>query len=170
MISKIKAFLTKYPTIAEIIRFCIVGGIATVVDFLVMGVVLYIFDPSLYPNFFNVFIGGKGDPSLTANMVGTGCGFIVGLIFNYILSVVFVFISKGNSKSTTGFLLFTLLSAVGLGIHEVGMFLLNDLLGINEWIVKIILTVVVLVYNYVSRKLFIFKDKKTNPDKIEEQK
>ncbi len=159
MIERIKAFFVKYPTLAEIFRFCIVGGIATVVDFFVMGIVLYAFEPSLYSNFFSVFFGESGRSSLLANMVGTGAGFLVGLVVNYVLSVAFVFLHKGNSKTALGFLEFALLSAVGLGLHELGMYLMNDLLGVNEWIVKILMTAIVLVYNYVSRKLLIFKDK-----------
>ena len=39
----------------------------------------------------------------------------------------------------------------------VGMWLGYDICGINEWITKILMTMIVLVYNYVTRKLFIFK-------------
>ena len=112
----------------------------------------------LYPSFWNVFFGGD-TPSSIATIVGTGAGFVAGLIFNYIFSVVFVYNDKGDSKSAKGFLMFTLLSALGLGIHILGMWLGYDVLGINEWIVKIILTFVVLIYNYISKKLIIFKDK-----------
>ena len=170
MIKKIKELLNKYPTLAEIIRFCIVGGLATVVDFFVMGIVLYLFAPELYPNFLNVFIGGKGDSTLTANMVGTGAGFLVGLGVNYLLSVTFVFHEKGNSKTALGFIEFALLSAVGLGLHELGMYVMNDLFSINEWVVKIVMTLIVLVYNYISRKLLIFKKSGgATPEKEEEK-
>ena len=68
-----------------------------------------------------------------------------------------------------GFLLFSLLSAGGLAIHLLGMYLGYDLLHINEWIVKIILTAVVLVYNYITRKVLIFRKKPSGEEK-EEQK
>ena len=55
--------------------------------------------------------------------------------------------------------LFVVLSVVGLLINMGGMYVGYDLLGINEWITKIIMTIIVLVYNYISRKLFIFKKK-----------
>lgn len=142
--------------IAEILRFCIVGGVATVVDFLVMGITLYIFNPSLYPNFFNVFYGG-GTPTVLASCVGTGAGFIAGLIVNYVLSVLFVFDEKGNSKTFSGFVVFALLSAGGLAINVLGMYLFVDLAHWNEWLIKIMLTLVVLVYNYLTRKLIIFR-------------
>ena len=64
---------------------------------------------------------------------------------------------KGNSKSVKGAILFLVLSAIGLGINMLGMWVGYDLIGINEWITKILMTLIVLVYNYVTRKLFIFK-------------
>lgn len=140
----------------EIVRFGVVGVLATVVDMAAMGVVLYLFEPSLYPHFYNVWYGG-GEPSTLATVVGTGTGFVLGLFVNYFLSVLFVFSEKGKSKSVYGFTVFAILSAIGLGIHLVGMYIGYDLLGINEWIVKIILTAIVMVYNYVSKKLLLFK-------------
>lgn len=154
--SFIKKLNEKYPLFMEIVRFGVVGVLATVVDMAAMGVVLYLFEPSLYPHFYNVWYGG-GEPSTLATVVGTGTGFVLGLIVNYFLSVLFVFSEKGKSKSVYGFTVFAILSAIGLGIHLVGMYIGYDLLGINEWIVKIILTAIVMVYNYVSKKLLLFK-------------
>ena len=141
--------------IREFVRFCIVGVGATLVDFLAMSLVLYLFEPEIYPDFISIFIGGKEDPSTVAAVVGTACGFIAGLIFNYILSVFFVYKENGNSKTVKGFILFALLSGGGFLIHVLGMYLGFDILGINEWIVKIVLTAVVLIYNYITRKIFI---------------
>lgn len=152
----IKKLNEKYPLFMEIVRFGVVGVLATVVDMAAMGVVLYLFEPSLYPHFYNVWYGG-GEPSTLATVVGTGTGFVLGLFVNYFLSVLFVFSEKGKSKSVYGFTVFAILSAIGLGIHLVGMYIGYDLLGINEWIVKIILTAIVMVYNYVSKKLLLFK-------------
>lgn len=154
--SFIKKLNEKYPLFMEIVRFGVVGVLATVVDMVAMGVVLYLFEPSLYPHFYNVWYGG-GEPSTLATVIGTGTGFVLGLFVNYFLSVLFVFSEKGKSKSVYGFTVFAILSAIGLGIHLVGMYIGYDLLGINEWIVKIILTAIVMVYNYVSKKLLLFK-------------
>ncbi len=165
MKEKIKNWVGQHKTLSEIFRFLIVGGLATIVDMFFMGVVLYIFQPSLYPHFYNVFFGGY-TPSQISTIVGTGVGFVLGLIFNYIFSIIFVFEQKGNSKTKKGFLLFAILSAGGLVIHIIGMHVGFSLLGINEWIVKIVLTIVVLVYNYITRKLLIFKNK---GEKLSEQ-
>lgn len=169
LITWIKNWCQEHQTLAEIIRFVIVGGIATVIDFLITGIALYLFEPSLYPKFYQVFFGG-GSPKAYATVIATGIGFCTSLIVNYILSVVFVFSDKGNSKSKTGFLLFVVLSVIGLGINMLGMYIGYDLLGINEWITKIIMTLIVLVYNYVTRKIFIFKKESQEnvDDKINE--
>lgn len=158
----------KHKKLFEIIRFVIVGGVATVIDYIVMSLVLYAFEPSLYPNFFNVFYGG-GDPSTIATVVGTGVGFCVSLIFNYLLSVFFVYEDKGNSKTAKGVILFIVLAVGGLVLNMFGMWLGYDICHINEWIVKIIMTLIVLVYNYLTRKFFIFKKAKQTDSDVKEQ-
>lgn len=143
----LKRMREKYPTLMEIVRFLIVGGLATGVDFLVMKITC-------------VILADMNAEEGIANVIGTGCGFCVGLLVNYFLSVLFVFENKGKSKTAGGFFVFALLSAVGLLIHLVGMYIGNTLWGINEWIVKIFLTAVVLVYNYLSKRLLLFKKDK----------
>ncbi len=160
MINLLKKFEEKNPKLYEIFKFLIVGGLATIIDMLTMALILYIFNPSLYNhNFINTIIG-KAEPTSIATIIGTGTGFIMGLIFNYIFSIIFVF-NKSNTdfaKTKKGFLAFSLLSLVGFIIHTLGMALGYGVLHINEWIIKIILTFVVLIFNYISRKKLIFKN------------
>ena len=162
-------FEEKYPKLFEIFKFLIVGGFATIIDMLAMALVLYLYKPSLYEyNFINTIIGNSS-PSNFITVIGTAVGFLFGLIFNYIFSIIFVF-NKTNTafaKTKTGFVSFTLLSSVGLLIHTLGMALGYGVLNINEWLVKIFLTLVVLVFNYVTRKKFIFKKaKEENPKEL----
>ena len=156
------AFEEKYPRLYEIFKFLVVGGFATIIDMLAMAIVLYLYSPSLYDyNFVNTVIGSSS-PDRIITVIGTGVGFLFGLIFNYIFSIIFVF-NKTNTnfaKTKTGFIVFTLLSSIGFIIHTLGMALGYGVLGINEWIVKIVLTLVVLVFNYITRKKIIFKNKK----------
>lgn len=152
-------FRQKYPRFSEILRFLIIGGIATLIDMFMMGVVLYIFDPSLYPSFFNVFYGAVNEPSTMATIVGTAVGFIFGLIFNYIFSILYVFFDNKKGKTRSGFIIFSILSFGGLLIHILGMWIGFNILGINEWIIKIVLTIVVMIYNYLSKKIFLFNKK-----------
>lgn len=155
----IKKFSNKNPKLYEILKFLIVGGGATIIDMLTMSIVLYAFSPSIYNhNILNTIIG-DANPSSIATIIGTGLGFIIGLLFNYFFSIVFVFNNQNTSfaKTKKGFLAFSLLSLVGFIIHTVGMALGYGLLHINEWIIKIVLTFVVLIFNYISRKKIIFK-------------
>ena len=152
----------KYPKYYEIFKFLIVGGFATIVDMLAMAIVLYIYSPNIYNyNFINTVIG-DASPSGIITVIGTGIGFIFGLTFNYIFSIIFVF-NKTNTnfaKTKTGFLVFALLSSVGFIIHTLGKAFGYGILKINERIVKIFLTLVVLVFNYITRKKIKFKNKK----------
>ena len=155
---KITDYFNNHKTAGEILRFIIVGGIATLVDMFTMGVVMYLMQKGIYSSFINVFIHAP-TPSTLVTIIGTTVGFLVGLVVNYILSILFVFNEKGNSKSAKGFVVFTLLSAVGLGINILGTFIGFDLLHLNQWLVKIVMVFVVLVYNYISKKLLLFKNK-----------
>ena len=139
----------KYPKLMEIVRFIIVGGIATLIDFIITGVFWYFTNREIYPKFYNILFGKIGEPSTWSTVVGTALGFGISLIFNYLLSLLFVFEEKGDGKSAKGFILFLIFSLIGLGIQSLGMYLLYDLAGFNEWIIKIILTLVVLVFNYI---------------------
>ena len=158
----IKEFIQKHPRLWEIIKFLIVGGGATVVDFITMSLILYAFAPNEYNSVLSVFYGASYEPATLATVVGTAVGFLFGLVFNYIFSVIFVFSASNTEKARTGggFAAFAGLSAVGLGIHILGMYIGFDLLKINEWVVKILLTAVVLVFNYVSRKFLLFSKPK----------
>ena len=75
-----KNFNEKHKSLCEIARFVIVGGLATLIDMFVMGIVLYAFEPSLYPKFYNVWIGGNTviNPGVTiGNNVVIGSGSVV---------------------------------------------------------------------------------------------
>lgn len=133
------------------------------VDFLAMSLVLYAFAPDKYPTFISIFYGSGYEPTAVASIVGTAVGFTVGLVFNYFFSLIFVFTASDTTSAKTagGFLKFAALSAIGLVIHVAGMYIFNGVFSLNEWIVKIVLTAVVLLFNYVSRKFLLFNKKKT---------
>ena len=84
---KFKDFINQKSLFGEIMRFLLVGGLSTVIDFLIMGVVLYLSAPDSYDNFKNVFFGTNQDPTYFGALFGTGLGFVIGVIVNYLLSV-----------------------------------------------------------------------------------
>jgi len=152
----------KHPKLYEIFKFLVIGGFSTIIDFLVMGTIMYLWEPHLYSNFLRVFLGGG---STLPVVIATCAGFLAAVAFSYIFSVLFVFSACDTkfAKSKSGIFVFTLLAAVGLGIHALGMYIGFDLLGINEWFVKIFLTLVVLAYNFITRKKLLFRNKKEEP-------
>lgn len=149
--------LLKNKTVIEIIKFGIVGVIATIVDYIVMGGYEYILDPKGFNSFFDIFT--RTDIKSSTVLVGTSLGFLAGLLVNYLCSISFVYNEKGFSKTKRGFIIFTILSVIGLGISNLGMYLLYSKASINQWISRIVMTIIVMCYNYISKRLIIFKKK-----------
>lgn len=161
-VEKIPEKQSKKSLFYEILRFLLVGGTATVFDY----AVAYLFYHLILPP---DRIGGT-----LSLVLSTAFGFGVGLAVNWILSVCFVFRNvkdKKKSRSGKSFLMFTLIGLIGLGLTELGMHLgvscLPEIslfgsaafLGISWtwWISKVAMTCIVLVWNYLGRKLFIFR-------------
>jgi putative flippase GtrA len=153
---------TKQQLFWEIFRFLLVGGLATVADY----IVFYLFRQWGFP------AGLVGDT--LSLVIATALGFVVGLIVNWVLSVGFVYRQVKDEKqarSKKSFVIFTIIGVIGLGITELGVWLLVQkiipefeffgvtefLLPWNEWVAKVVMTCIVLVFNYVGRKLFVFK-------------
>lgn len=121
----------------QIFKFIIVGGTATIIDWAVY-YVLY--------NFLHV------NP-LIANILS----FTVSVIYNYIASVKWVFdVNKEKSKikMVIEFLVF---SVIGLLISELLLWLGINKLNLNAMLVKIVATAIVMVFNFVTRKIFLEK-------------
>ncbi len=90
-------------------------------------------------------------------LISSAVSFTVSVTVNYILSVTFVFETDKNANKGSQFVIFVLLSIVGLGVNEVCMWLGTDLIGIHYMISKVGATAVVMVYNFITRKIFIEK-------------
>ncbi|OPZ37550.1 MAG: GtrA-like protein [Tenericutes bacterium ADurb.BinA155] len=170
---------TKKNIWLEILRFIVVGGGATIIDFVCEWGIL-------------ALIGNKmGETSAWPQVIAVTVGFLVSTIFNYLLSLVWVFQNvkdekKAHSKSYMVY--FVILSAIGLGIgiglQALGQWICqaNFSININEvkfsnifsqaagpfWafvIVFVLKTCVTLVYNYLSRKLILFRAPKIDEAK-----
>ena len=156
---------TKKQLFWEIFRFLLTGGLATLVDYFVF----WLFDGVLFPT-----LGQGAGWELCSLVLATACGFCVGLIVNWFLSVYFVFQAvrdKKQASSGKSFLTFALIGLIGLALTEIGVVALvwlfpeitifgsTAFLGTawKKWLAKVIMTCVVLVWNYLGRKIFIFK-------------
>lgn len=65
-----------------------------------------------------------------------------------------LFQSKDEQSKHTEFVIFVVLSVIGLGLIELFMWILVDFGGIFYMISKIIVTAIVMLYNFVTRKNF----------------
>jgi putative flippase GtrA len=120
----------------QILKFGIVGFIATLIDYLVLILLTEIFD--------------------VYYLLSSCISFTVSVIFNYIASMKYVFEGKNNNKIKE-FFLFIILSIVGLIINTILMKLFVETFYIHYIISKIITTAFVMIYNFISRKLLLEK-------------
>lgn len=90
-------------------------------------------------------------------LVSSAIAFSVSVVVNYILSVVFVFNVDRQSNKKRNFILFIVFSVIGLALTEVIMKIGVDIIGWDYRIVKIAATAIIMIYNFVTRKLFLEK-------------
>lgn len=143
----------KKQLLAEIGRFLLIGGFATIVDY----ALFYLFN-------LVILTGLKENINLA---ISTFIGFVSGLIINWVFSARFVY--RYNKKTTNKqFLLYLLICIVGLGLTELGMllaspafdkFYLTIIIKFDFWklFFKCLMTLIVLILNYLGRKFLIFK-------------
>lgn len=119
----------------QILRFGVVGGSAFVID---AGILF------ILTEYFGIDL-------LISNMLS----FTASVIFNYILSITWVFDVQETRKKGKDLFVFMFLSIIGLGINQFLMWFFAKFLGIYYMISKVIATFVVMVYNFISRKIYI---------------
>ncbi|CDD68122.1 putative uncharacterized protein [Eggerthella sp. CAG:368] len=121
--------------IAQFMKFGVVGVIAFIIDF---GVMVFLTEVFAVPY-----------------LISTTIAFTVSVIFNYVASMRYVFVRKDDMSRRREFIIFVLLSVIGLVLNDVFMWLLVDFFFIDYRISKIITTVLVAIWNFVSRKIFL---------------
>ena len=85
----------------------------------------------------------------------TTVSFIVSVIINYVLSMKYVFDHRKGMSRKREFTIFAILSAVGLGLNDLYMFVGVTMLNIGYQAMKLISTFLVTWYNFFSRKKFL---------------
>ena len=88
-------------------------------------------------------------------LVSATVSFVVSVAFNYVASMRYVFTRKENMNRVAEFAIFITLSVVGLLINDGLMYVGCEFLGISYLITKLFATAVVMVWNFVTRKLFL---------------
>lgn len=119
----------------QIMRFGVVGGLAFVIDYVSLIVCCELFHIPV--------------------LLSAGIAFTISVIFNYILSVNWVFDVDKSKSEKRNFFLFIIFSIIGLIITEIIMWFGTDIINISYLIVKIFATAIVMVFNFITRKLFL---------------
>ena len=135
--------------IEQIVKFGLVGVLCTLIDFACYTVSNLI-----------------GITYLISGIIG----FTVSVIFNYILSMKYVFVRRDDISRRREFVVFVILSVIGLLLNEFLLYVCVDMIymqiawlqrmfnrNVAEIVAKLCATVVVMIYNFVSRKIILEK-------------
>lgn len=126
----------------EFFRYILVGGSAFLIDIGVM----YLFKEFIFQGkylYLAVFIG-----------------YCAGLIYNFVLSCKYVFengFDKIKDKEISSFIIFTIIGIIGLFLTEILMKIFVGFIGIYYVFSKILTGAIVMFWNYIARKIIIFK-------------
>jgi putative flippase GtrA len=136
---KIKISKDNLNLCVQIFKFVIVGGIATIIDFII----------------YYICYNYIGLNPLLANIIS----FSISVIYNFYASVKWVFDVDNSKNKKVIFIEFIVFAVLGLLLSELLLFIFIDKCGLKKMISKILATIIVMVFNFITRKLFLEKRK-----------
>ena len=125
----------------QIFRYFFAGGIAFVIDFLL----LYFLTDVLHLHY----------------LLSSVISFSVGLVITYLLSIFWIFDQRRFDNRTHEILIFVIIGIVGLGLTTLCMYLFTDTLKLHYLLSKIITVVLVSFVNFVLKKTILFSKTKS---------
>lgn len=129
-----RAALSK-DTVKQFSKFAVVGITSLAVDYILLLVLVEL----LHVDF----------------LIATSASFLASVVVNYFLSMRYVFSRRDDLSRKREFTIFALLSAVGLGLNDLFMFVGVAVLSIGYQVMKLISTFMVTWYNFFSRRRFL---------------
>lgn len=124
--------------INQLVKFGLVGIVATMIDFLVLTVLTELM--GIY------------------YLLSAAIAFVVATIVNYGASMKFVFDSRySKGQKHQELTIFVVLSLIGLGLNQVFMWFFVEITVIHYMIAKILATILVMAWNFISRKIWLEK-------------
>ena len=121
----------------QLIRYFVSGGVAFVVD----ASLLYVLTEWLGLHY----------------LFSTVLSYSVGLVITYMFSILWVFDSRSVDNRVLEFSVFASIGVMGLGLTSLFMWLFTSRCGLYYIISKAITTVIVFVWNFVAKKLLLFR-------------
>lgn len=115
----------------------------------IVGVIAFLIDYGFMVALTEFF----GVPYLISNTIS----FTVSVVFNYVASMRYVFERRDDMSRHREFIIFVVLSIIGLILNDLFMWLFVSVWFIDYRIAKIIVTVLVAIWNFVTRKIFLEK-------------
>ena len=153
MRDKIKALLKDRQKLREIVLYLIFGVLTTAVNWVVyMAVTSAMGLPAETE--------GTGRYALIVN-VGQILGWILSVLFAFFTNKKFVFESKATAQTggVKEFLLFVSARVASLLIFDLALFNVLLLLGLNDKWDKLLMNVLVVIFNYVASRFVVFRQK-----------
>jgi len=89
-------------------------------------------------------------------LISAAIAFILGLLVNYAISILWVFPKRALASKRTEFLIFSIIGLIGLGLNEVIIWFFTEFIHYHYLISKIFSTVVVFFWNFIARKKILF--------------
>lgn len=126
-------------TLIQLFRYFFVGGFAFIVDY---GSLFILTD----------YCGVK-------YLISAAIAFLLGLLINYLISILWVFNKGTVTNRWVEFLIFAFIGLIGLGLNEAIMYIGSDMLGLHYMISKLCSTGIVFFWNFFARKIILYKQK-----------
>ena len=119
----------------QFVKFGIVGVIAFCIDYGLFLLMTYVFGINY--------------------LIASAISFVISTIFNFAASMRYVFAGKRGQTRSQQFVIFFVLSVVGLGVNQFVLWMCVDLLAWLAWVGKLAATFIVMIFNFVTRKVFL---------------
>jgi len=121
----------------QLFRYTFVGGIAFIFDFGTLFILT---------EFFFVYY-----------LVSAAIAFLLGLIINYNLSIIWVFEKRTVKSKWIEFSIFTLIGIVGLVMNEFFIWFFTEMINLHYLFSKIASTAIIYLWNFFVRKFVLFR-------------
>lgn len=123
--------------VVKIIKFVIVGGIATIIS----GLVFFLSDSFLK----------------TSVLISNTFAFIISVTYNYWASCKYVFEINKEKNRFQRFIEFIVLAIIGYFLTQVLLWLMAEIWNWNHMVSWVIATIIVMIFNFITRSILLEK-------------